>query len=156
MFLPVPEEVGNSTTDITVPVVKIVSESNKLYQRFLEKYLINYTIKYSTHTARLLTLSKMLIVSEVGLKTCLKIKLQRWLLVSYRVLPTYRQHNYLKFWKHMSEERDTTGGLVVSQICDQAQEDEANEQETLSATQTSNTMNITNICNNFCSEREAL
>lgn len=77
MFLPVPEEVGNSTTDITVPVVKIVSESNKLYQRFLEKYLINYTIKYSTHTARLLTLSKMLIVSEVGIKTCLKIKLQR-------------------------------------------------------------------------------
>lgn len=55
----------------------------------------------------------------------------------------------------MSEERDTTGGLVVSQTCDQAQEDEANEQETLSATQTSNTMNITNICNNFCSEREA-
>lgn len=56
----------------------------------------------------------------------------------------------------MSQERDTTGGLVVSQICDQAQEDEANEQETLSTTQTSNTMNITNICNNFCSEHEAL
>lgn len=77
MLLPVPEEVGNSTTDITVPAVKIVSESNKLYQRFLEKYLINYTMKYSSHTARLLTLSKMLIVSEVGIKTCLKIKLQR-------------------------------------------------------------------------------
>lgn len=45
----------------------------------------------------------------------------------------------------MSEEGDTTGGLVVSQTCDQAQDDEAGKQETMCATQTSNTMNITNI-----------
>lgn len=59
MLLRDPENVGNST-DITLPAVKIVSESNKLYKRILEKYLMNYTIKYSSHTTRLLTLRKML------------------------------------------------------------------------------------------------
>lgn len=76
MLLRDPEKVGNST-DITVPAVKIAPESNKLYKRILEKYLMNYTIKYSSHTTRLLTLSKLLIVSEVGIRIFLKIKLQR-------------------------------------------------------------------------------
>lgn len=51
-----------------VPDIKILSEFKKLYLRILGKYLMKYTIKYSIHTTRLFTPSKMLVVSEVGMK----------------------------------------------------------------------------------------